>query len=268
MKEFFMTSAIPYWLLFLITVIPVGYSAFVTFRSDNDARISRNTMLTISGLLLASALSVILFYITLGGNALWWVTGKEIVFWSKLLRVIPLLIFLLLQGAAPFAYKIFMEKYFHCDSLSVKSQFISLVVIVPVAIIISIFFNTPTRNLIFYIIAGVGLIVAAIYSATKNIGSLGAKAGLIYTITSFMLCAATLVTLLYFIVAFISLIVEMLPVIAVIIGICVIFSKSYGNAVMCRDDAGNYIATDGSKYSSESARNAKNTQIHNQRKNS
>lgn len=125
MKEFFMTSAIPYWLLFLITVIPVGYSAFVTFRSDNDARISRNTMLTISGLLLASALSVILFYIMLGGNALWWVTGKEIGFWSKLLRVIPLSIFLLLQGAAPFAYKIFMEKYFHCDSLSVKSQFIS-----------------------------------------------------------------------------------------------------------------------------------------------
>lgn len=268
MKEFFMTSAIPYWLLFIITVISVGYSAYVAFRSDDDTRISSNTMFAVSGLLLASALSVILFYSTLGGNALWWVTGKEIGFWSKLLRVIPLLLFLLLQGAAPFAYKIFMERYFRCDSLSVKSQFISLVVIVPIAIIISIFFNAPTRNLVFYIIAGVGLITAAIYSATQNIGSVGAKAGLIYTITSFVLCAATLVTLLYFIVAFISLIVEMLPVIAIIIGICVIFSKTFGNAVMRRDDAGNYIAADGSKHSSESARNARDTQIHNQRKNS
>lgn len=35
MKEFFMTSAIPYWLLFIITVISVGYSAYVAFRRDD-----------------------------------------------------------------------------------------------------------------------------------------------------------------------------------------------------------------------------------------
>lgn len=268
MKEFFLTSAIPYWLLFAIAAIAVGYSLFIIFRSDDDSRIPYKTMLTISGLFLLSAITVMFCYSTLGGSALWWVTGKEIGFLSKLLRIIPLMIFLILQGLAPFAYKFFMQKYFKCESLSVKGQFISLVVIVPVAIITSLFFKAPTRDLVCYAISGVGLVVAAIISATKDIRSAGAKGGLVYTITSFVLCAATLVTLLYFIVALIALIIEMLPVIAIIIGVCIIFGKTFGNAIMRRDDAGNYIATDGSKHSSESARNARNAQIHNRRMNS
>lgn len=265
MKEIFMTSAIPYWLLFILAVLSVGYAVFLTLRDDDDPRISDNTMLTVSGLLLLSALSVILFYSTLGGSALWWVTGKEIGVWSKLLRVIPLMIFLVVQAAAPFAYKFFMGKYFNSDALSVKSQFVALVVIVPVALIVTRFFPKESRDLWFYIIAGAGLVAAVIYSVANNIRSAGLKGGIVYTVTSFILCAATLVTLLYFIVAMISLIFEMLPVIAVIIGISVIFSKTFGNALMRRDDAGNYIAADGSKHSSESARNVRDQQLHSQR---
>lgn len=261
MKEFFMTSAIPYWLLFIITVISVGYSVYVAFRSDDDTRISSNTMFAVSGLLLASALSVILFYSTLGGYALWWVTGKEIGFWSKLLRVIPLVVFLIAEMAAPFAYKFMMDAYLDVTTLSVKTQFIALLVIVPIAIIVSIF----AGNTWFYIIAGVGVVGAIVYSATSNVNSAGAKTGIVFTVVSFILCASALVTLLYLIVAFFSLILEMLPVIATIIAVCVIFSKSYGNAVMRRDDAGNYIANDGSKHSSQSSRDTRDRQIQSQR---
>ena len=261
MKEFLMTSAIPYWLLFILAIASVGYCAYILLRGDDDTPVSRNMMIAISATLLIDALAVIALYATLGGNALWWVTGKEISFWNKLLRVIPLVTFLVVQAAAPFVYRLFMESYFHEKSLSVKSQFISLVVIVPVAIIASLFLSETW----FYIIAGGGIVIGALYSAYKNISSVGMGSGVIFTVTSFVLCASALVTFLYFIVAFISLIFEMLPVIAIIIGCCLIFGKSFGNAVMRRDNAGNYIANDGSKHSTQSARDSRDRQIYSRR---
>lgn len=260
MKEFFMTSAIPYWLLFFMGVASVGYSVYIAFKSDENTPISKRTVNILAGMLLVVGVAVIVLYNALGGNALWWVTGKDIGYWAKLLRVIPLVVFLVAEVAAPFAYKLMMEACLDDKSLSVKTQFIALLVIVPVAIIVSIF----AGNTWFYIIAGVGIVGAAVYSATSNVNSAGAKTGLAFTVVSFILCASALVTLLYMIVAFFSLILEMLPVIATIIGVCIIFGKSYGNAVMRRDNAGNYIANDGSKHSSEGARNYRDAQIWNQ----
>lgn len=163
--------------------------------------------------------------------------------------------------AAPFAYKFMMDAYLDVTTLSVKTQFIALLVIVPVAIIVSIF----AGNLWFYIIAGVGVIGAAVYSGINNVTSVGAKTGLAFSVVSFILCASALVTLLYLIVAFFSLILEMLPVIATIIGICIIFGKPFGNAIMRRDNAGNYIANDGSKHSSQSSRDARDRQMNSHR---
>ena len=261
MKEFLLSSTLPYWLLFILGVSSVGYSLYITFKSDEDTPISKQTADLLMGVLLFVGLAVIVFYNTLGGNALWWITGKEIGYVAKLLRVIPLVVFLAAELAAPFAYKLLMETYLDDKSLSIKPQFLALVVIVPVAILVSIF----AGNIWFYIIAGVGVIGGVLYTASRNVNSAGAKTGLVFTIVSFILCASALVTLLYLIVAFFSLIFEMLPVIACIIGACMIFGKSYGNAVMRRDDDGNYIANDGSKHSSQSSRDARDQQIHAQR---
>lgn len=264
MKEFLMTSSLPYWLLFFLGVVSVGYSAYIAFNSDDNKPISKRTVIILTVILLFVGLAVIVLYNALGGNALWWVTGKDIGYGAKLLRVIPLVVFLAAEVAAPFAYKFMMEAFLDDKSLSVKTQLIALLVIVPVAIIVSIF----AGNTWFYIIAGVGIAGAAVYSATSNINSAGAKTGLTFTVVSFILCASALVTLLYMIVAFFSLILEILPVIAIIIGVGIIFGKSYGNAVMRRDNDGNYIANDGSKHSSEGARNYRDAQIRNQRNNS
>ena len=261
MKEFFMTSAIPYWLLFILGVASVGYSAYITLKWDENHPISKQTANTLTGILLFVGLSVIVLYNALGGNALWWITGKEIGYGAKLLRVIPLVVFLIAEMAAPFAYKFMMDAYLDVTTLSVKTQLIALLVIVPIAIIVSIF----AGNTWFYIIAGVGVVGAIVYSVTSNVNSTGAKTGLVFTVVSFILCASALVTLLYLIVAFFSLILEMLPVIATIIAVGILFGKSYGNAVMRRDNAGNYIANDGSKHSSQSSRDNRDRQIQSQR---
>lgn len=274
MKDFFMSSTLPYWLLFFVQIASVGYGFWILkkYGESEDKQIPRKQMLIVSAALLLVALAVIAFYSSLGGNALWWVTNSEIGFWGKCLRLIPLLIFLVVQAAIPFGYKLFMECCLDVKDLKVKGQFLSLVVIVPAAIIIAhvilgFFLTQGMQSLVFYLITGIGIGGTAIYSVFKNSGVLGFKTGLMYTVISFILCCATLICLLYFIVALISLIVEMAPVIATIIGVSILFGKSFGNAMLRRDNAGNYIAADGSKHSTEGARNYRDALIHQARQN-
>ena len=223
-------------------------------------------MLWVSGAMLFVALCVIVLYATLGGNALWWIHDKEIGYLTRVLLVIPLIVFLAAEVLSPFLYKSFMQNYFGVEKLSLKPQFISLVVIIPLALILiyalgSLFMGSTVRDIVFYAVVGVGIIGAIIYSLRKNVLMAGSTGGILYTITSFILCAASLLSILYFFVALLSLILEMLPIIAIAIGIYIIFGKSYGNAVMRRDSDGNYIANDGSKHSTASARDSRDSQI-------
>lgn len=223
-------------------------------------------MFGVSGAMLFVALSVIVLYATLGGNAMWWIHDKEISYLTRVLMVIPLILFLAAEMLSPFLYKSFMQSYFGVDELSVKPQFISLVVIIPVALILiygigGMFLSAAAKDISFYVVVGAGILVAIAYSLKKNVGMAGSKGGILYTVTSFILCAASLLSVLYFLVAIFSLLLEMLPVIATIIGLYILFGKSYGNAVMRRDSAGNYIANDGSKHSSASARDSRDSQI-------
>lgn len=273
MKEFFTTSSIPYWVLFIISVAATAVCYRLTSRAEDNGKPSKNAMLCVSGAMLFVALCVIILYATLGGNALWWIHDQETGYFSRVLLVIPLIVFLAAEVMSPFLYKSFMQSYFGVDNLSVKPQFISLVVIIPAALLLiytlgSLFMGPTARDIAFYAIVGAGIIGAIIYSLRKNITSAGSRGGVIYTVTSFILCAASLLSVLYFFVAMISLILELLPVIAIIIGVYIIFGKSYGNAVMRRDNEGNYIANDGSKYSSASARDSRDSQLRARQNNS
>lgn len=266
MKEFFTTSPLPYWALFIISLGANVLCFMLTSRDEAKGKPSRNTMLWISGAMLLVALSIIVMYATLGGNALWWIHDKEIGFFSRILLLIPLIVFLAAEVLSPFLYKYFMQSYFGVENISIKPQFISLVVIIPTALILiyavgGFFMEPATKEIAFYTVVGVGLIGAIVYSLRKNVISTGFKGGVLYTVTSFILCAAALLSVLYFFVALFSLILEMLTVIAIIVAAGVIFGKSFGNAVMRRDNSGNYIASDGSKYSSASARDSRDIQI-------
>lgn len=269
MKEFFTTSAIPYWTLFTISLGASAFCLLSSSRDESDGKLSKNIMFGVSGSMLLVALSVIVLYATLGGNAMWWIHDKEIGYLTRVLMVIPLIAFLAAEVMSPFLYKKFMQSYFGVEELSVKPQFISLVVIIPAALILiygigSMFMSPTARAIAFYAVVGAGIIGTIIYSLKKNMGMAGSRGGILYTVTSFILCAASLLSLLYFLVAIFSLLLEMLPVIATIVGLYILFGKSYGNAVMRRDSDGNYIANDGSKHSSASARDARDSQIRSQ----
>lgn len=266
-----MTSTVPYWLLLILTILTsLAYLTAWKYHKEADSQkhapeISYNKMIIVSGMAVFTAFAIVLIYSIVGGDALWWVTGQNLGFLAKLIRFIPLFIFLVLQAAAPFGYKYFMEAFLKDKDLSVKNQFIALVVIVPVAVIIFMilhsFMSETASRIIFYILTICAIAGTFFYSLKKNIATTDKKFGLIYTVTSTLLCIATLFTVLYFIVALISLILQLMTVIAICAGITIVFGKGFSNEMTRETPIGKFIAEDGSRHQSQTSCDFRNQSV-------
>lgn len=272
MKELFLTSTIPYWIIFILSLGSVGFSLWNIFNRDrfpSDSKMSAKAMYSVSGVMLFVALCLIFIYASVSG-ALWWLAPEGSSYLSIILRTLVLLVFLIVQGLAPFVYKRYMEEYFGC-ALSIKSQFISLVVVVPVALIIfmlfgQLFMEEQTRNLWFYIVAGTGIAAAAVYSFWRNSKSVGKGAGVLYTVTTFVLCVGTLITLLFFIVALFTAFSAMAPLVACIGAAWFLFGSSFSKVMTSGSPSQNhYYADDGSLHYTSGQRDMRNDQIRSQR---
>lgn len=272
MKELFLTSTIPYWILFILSLGSVGFCFWTILDQDrlpSDQRLSAKAMYSVSGVMLFVSVCLILIYAFVNG-ALWWLAPEGSSYFSILLHTLILLVFLISQGVAPFVYKRYMEEYFGC-SLTIKSQFISLVVVVPVALIVfmligQLFMEEQTRNLWFYIVAGTGIVAAAVYSFWSNSKSIGKGGGILYTVTTFVLCVGTLITLLVFIVAVFTAFAAMAPLVASIFAIWFLFGSSFSKMMTSGTPSQNhYYADDGSLHYTSGQRDARNAQISSQR---
>ncbi|MDE6380619.1 MAG: hypothetical protein K2L11_09115 [Muribaculaceae bacterium] len=238
MIDFLLTSTIPYWILFILSIGSVGFCLWTIFDQDklpSDSRLSSKAMYAVTGVMLFVAICMILIYAS-GKNALWWQAPEGASYLSILFRTFLLLVFLIFQGLAPLVYKRYMEDYFGCP-LSIKSQFISLVVVVPVALIVfmlfgQLFMEEQDRNLWFYIVAGTGIVGSAVYSFWSNSKSVGKGAGILYTVTTFVLCVGTLITLLFFIVALFSAFAAMAPLVACLFAVWFLFGSSFSKVML------------------------------------
>lgn len=273
MKELFLTSTVPYWILFILSFVSVGFCLWTVMTRDEDAsdwKLSPKAMYCLSGVMLFVAVCLFCIVWFVHGGVLWWLAPEGSSYFSIILRTLILLVFLIVQGIAPFAYKRYMEEYFDC-SLAIKSQFISLVVIVPVALIIflligQLFMEEQTRNLWFYIVSGGGIALAAVYSFWRDSKSLGTGGGILYTMTSFVLCVGTLVTLLMFIVALFTAFTAMAPLVAVIGGSWFLFGSSFSKVMTSAAPPQEaFYADDGSMHYSAAARNERNYKIRSQK---
>lgn len=275
MKDLFLTTTIPCWILFILSLISVGFCFLSVLDRDklsDDRKISKKAMYSLSGLMLFVAAALIFTHIYVGGRALWWLAPEGAGYISILLHTLILLVFLIVQGIAPFAYKLYMEDYFGGIKLSIKSQFVALVIIVPVALLFfmvigQFFMEEKARNLWFYIVSATGIGIAALYSFWSNSKAVGKAAGAIYTVTSFVLCVGTLITLLYFLVALFAAFMEMLPLVGTIGALYFLFGSSFSNLMTSGGGSSSraYYADDGSLHYTSNHRDLRNDQIRSQR---
>ena len=193
MGNILLTSTIPYWIAFIAMTacFAVCYIYRIQYPGDNntdDARqlsrpISRRLMLTVSGTCLLIALFEIAVYMTVGTKCLWWCTGDDLGFFGKLLREIPLIVFLVLQVLQAFFYKLFMDNYLQ-RNLSIMPTAIGFLCVLPVCIVLYIILSIvdvtkESRDMIFYIALGTLMVGAIGYALIKNVKECGTRDGVI-----------------------------------------------------------------------------------------
>ena len=83
MKEFLMSTTLPFWLVFIIVAAAFG----ATLLHMKGGAKSRTLLLAAGGCMLAATVLEIAIYSVLGGNSLWWCTSDKYGFWAKLLRL-------------------------------------------------------------------------------------------------------------------------------------------------------------------------------------
>lgn len=264
MKELLLSSTLPYWFVFGL-VTAAGILAFMGMRKESISKLSIQlvTILALAGTILGLAI-----YSALGGNSIWWCTANDYGFFGRLIRVIPLIIFVGIQLVQVFVYKSFVGQYFQKE-LSIKGSFISLIVIVPASLLLYIILNMfgmekGTRDVVFYVILGVALIGGIGWAMARNVKEIGMVYGVAFTAVTLVMIIGGLMSLLLLITALVRLIFEVLLVVAAVVGSYFMLTKVMGPAmeVQSRTDL------NGNVHDSVSQKNNANAQILSRRKDS
>lgn len=263
MKEFLLSTTIPYWIV-LGLVTAAGLLAIIDMRKKTISKLSIQlvTLLAIAGTILGLAI-----YSVLGGSSIWWCTSSDYSFFGKIVRVIPLIVFVGIQLAQVFVYKSFVGQYFQKE-LSIKGAFISLIVIVPASIVLYIILDIfgmeqGTRDVVFYIILGLALIAGIGWAMVRNVKSIGKMYGIVFTAVTVLMIIGGLMSLLLLITALIELILQVLMVVAVVGGAYYMFTKVMSPAI----DVQSRTDLSGKVHDTQSQAEAANAQIRNMRKN-
>lgn len=228
MKEFLLTSTIPYWVVFAL-IAAAAVLELVNIRKD---KVDEKTARTITILAMAGTLLGIGIYSYIGGSCTWWCTSKEYGFFSKLLRAVPLFLFIVVQLGQVFIYQRVMELHLQKE-LFLKTSFIAIIAIIPIGLVVQIVLSIfgmelAMRNLIFYVIMIATLIVGVGWAMARNVKSVGSKNGLIFTAVTFVMILGGLYSLLLLLGVIIQLFVQLLAVAAPFIIAAWLFNSKLG----------------------------------------
>lgn len=226
MKDFLLTSTLPYWIVFTL-MAAAGFIAIVNMRKKS---ISRLSVQLVTFLAIVGTVFGLVIYSLLGGNSIWWCTSSDYGFFGKLLRVIPLIVFVGIQLAQVFVYKAFVEQYFQKE-LSIKGTFVSLIVIVPATLVLYVILNMfglekETRDIVAYSILGLALVVGVGWAMVRNVKSIGMMYGLMFTAATLVMIIGGLMSMLLLLTALLALILQVLMVAAVVGGVFYMFKTN------------------------------------------
>lgn len=263
MKEFLLSTTIPYWIVFGF-VTAAGLLALMDMRKKAISKLSVQlvTLFAVAGTVLG-----LVIYSVLGGNSIWWCTSDDYSFFGKILRVIPLIVFVGIQLAQVFVYKSFVEQYFQKE-LSIKGAFISLIVIVPASLVLYIILDIfgmekGTRDVVFYVILGLALIAGIGWAMVRNVNSIGKMYGIVFTAVTVVMIIGGLMSLLLLITVLIALIFQVLMVVAAVFGSYYMLTKVMGPEM----DRQSRTDISGKVHDTAGQKQAADAQIRNMRKN-
>lgn len=268
MKEILLTSTLPYWLVFLLVL---GGFVALLFQGRNGSK-SNLPILTAAGCMLAATILEVLIYAIVGNNCMWWCLSKEYGFWSKLFRIIPFAVFVVLQIGQIFMFKGVLEEMMG-KSLSMKLLFICFVLTFPVVFVLSVgadIFGASddTKNSIGTTAFWILVIAGLAWSLVRNIMSVGIKHGVVFTVFSAVCVVAVCLAVFVFLVALIALFFQVLITVAACGAIFFILTNGMGKGSSMVDKFANHKSLgpvfrddDGHLHHNSAARDSANRKI-------
>lgn len=268
MKEILLTSTLPYWLVFLLVL---GGFVALLFQGRNGSK-SNLPILTAAGCMLAATILEVLIYAIVGNNCMWWCLSKEYGFWSKLFRIIPFAVFVVLQIGQIFMFKGVLEEMMG-KSLSMKLLFICFVLTFPVVFVLSVgadIFGASdeTKNSIGTTAFWILVIAGLAWSLVRNIMSVGIKHGVVFTAFSAVCVVAVCLAVFVFLVALIALFFQVLITVAACGAIFFILTNGMGKGSSMVDEFANrkspgpvFRDDDGHLHHNSAARDSANRKI-------
>ena len=218
MKEFLMSTTLPFWLVFIIVAAAFA-TTFIYMKSETK---SRTLLFASAGCMLAATVLEIAIYAVLGGNSMWWCTSDEYGFFMKLVRLVPFALFIAMQILQVFFFKGAVEEHIGKE-LSMKTTFIALVLTFPVALVLSIILgiagvDDETLDTVVTIVMAVLVLGGVGWALMRNVRSAGWRQGGVFTAFSIVCVVAVCLAIFLFIIALLELFLQLLMVAAVIVG--------------------------------------------------
>ncbi len=268
MKEFLLSSTLPYWFVFLLVI---GGFAAMLFQGRNGSK-SNVPILSAAGCMLAATILEVLIYAIVGNDCLWWCLSKEYGFWSKLFRLMPFAAFVVLQIGQIFMFKGVLEEMTG-KPLSLKLLFICFVLTFPISFVISVgadIFGASdeTKNSVATTVFWILIVAGLAWSLVRNIMSVGLTRGIVFTVFSAVCVVAVCLAVFLFIVALIALFFQVLITVAACGAIFFILTNgmSKGNSMIDKfanqkSSGPMYCDDDGHLHQNLSARDSANRKI-------
>lgn len=205
MKEWLLTSTLPYWLMFLIVLVCTGICVAATNmvkgKTQDRKLLSFGVVVTVTALIVVGVLCEWAIYLTVKNECLWWVDSKEISFFGRLLRCIPLYLFLTVQIVQIKLYKNFIEAYLQNDGLNVKGIIRGTVYLFPAMFVLYMLLDLfgmekPMRDYVFYICFIIGLIAGMGKSLADNISAAGLRNGVAFSVVAIVIISGAVVSVI------------------------------------------------------------------------
>ena len=272
MKEWMLTSTFPYWLMFLMVLVSTGIcvaaTSMVKGKTQDRKLLSFGVVVTVTALIVMGVLCEWAIYLTVKNECLWWVESKEIGFFGRLLRCIPLYLFLTVQIVQIKLYKNFIEAYLQNDGLNIKGIIRGTVYLFPAMFVLYMLLDLfgmgkPMRDYVFYICFIIGLIVGMGKSLVNNISAAGLRNGVAFSVVAIVIISGAVVSVILLFNVILTLFFEFIVYaigLAVVMNVVpsintqIISSRPKIPSSFLRDDSGTLHHT-------IQARDAANTQI-------
>lgn len=203
MREWLLTSTLPYWLVFLMVLVSTGICVVATsvMKAQGNKLLSFGMVVAVTALIVVGVVCEWAIYLSVKNECLWWIEAKEIGFFSRLFRAIPLFLFLTAQIVQIKLYKGFVEKYLQKEGLNVRGIIRSTVYLFPAMFVLYMLLDLfgmgkPMRDYVFYACFIIGLIAGMGRSLADNIATAGVRRGVVFSVVAIVIMSGAVVSVM------------------------------------------------------------------------